>query len=145
MDDDFNTPVAVAELQALAREINTAKAAGELVKAGQGAAELKSLAVRLGLLGLEPDVFLRKRAAKQAKAIEARGDAKGGATAEATSSTAYADADIDRLIEERAAARKAKNFKESDRIRDELAKMGVVVKDGKDASGNPVTTWEVSR
>ena len=38
------------------------------------------------------------------------------------------------------AARKAKDFKESDRIRDELAKMGVVLKDTKDG-----TTWEIAR
>jgi cysteinyl-tRNA synthetase len=44
------------------------------------------------------------------------------------------------LIEARAAARKAKNFKESDRIRDELATMGVVLKDSKDG-----TTWEIAR
>ena len=44
------------------------------------------------------------------------------------------------LIEARAAARKAKNFKESDRIRDELAAMGVVLKDSKDG-----TTWEIAR
>jgi cysteinyl-tRNA synthetase len=44
------------------------------------------------------------------------------------------------LIEARAAARAAKNFKESDRIRDELAALGVVVKDSKDG-----TTWEIAR
>jgi cysteinyl-tRNA synthetase len=44
------------------------------------------------------------------------------------------------LIDARNAARKAKNFKESDRIRDELAAMGVVLKDSKDG-----TTWEVAR
>jgi len=48
--------------------------------------------------------------------------------------------EIERLIEERAVARKAKNFKESDRIRDELAAMGVVLKDSKDG-----TTWEIAR
>jgi cysteinyl-tRNA synthetase len=52
---------------------------------------------------------------------------------------------IEATIARRNAARQAKDFKESDRIRDELAKMGVVVKDGKDASGNPVTTWEIAR
>ena len=52
---------------------------------------------------------------------------------------------VDDLLGLRAAARARKDFKESDRIRDELAKMGVVVKDGKDASGNPVTTWELAR
>jgi cysteinyl-tRNA synthetase len=43
-------------------------------------------------------------------------------------------------IEKRLIARKAKNFKESDRIRDELAAMGVVLKDSKDG-----TTWEITR
>jgi cysteinyl-tRNA synthetase len=53
---------------------------------------------------------------------------------------------VQKLIEQRAAARKAKDFKESDRIRDELAAMGVVLKDGKDPkTGEPVTTWEVTR
>jgi cysteinyl-tRNA synthetase len=44
------------------------------------------------------------------------------------------------LIEARAAARKAKNFQESDRIREELAAMGVVLKDSKEG-----TTWEIAR
>jgi len=44
------------------------------------------------------------------------------------------------LIEARNAARKAKDFKESDRIRDELAAMGVVLKDSKEG-----TTWELAR
>jgi len=47
---------------------------------------------------------------------------------------------IENLIVARNAARKAKNFAESDRIRDELAKMGVVLKDTKDG-----TTWEIAR
>ncbi len=47
---------------------------------------------------------------------------------------------VDALIEARTAARKAKNFAESDRIRDELAAMGVVLKDTKDG-----TTWEIAR
>ena len=52
--------------------------------------------------------------------------------------------EIDRLISERAAARARKDFRESDRIRDELAARGVVLKDGKDAEGKPVTTWELA-
>src|SRR3989442_1402787 len=51
---------------------------------------------------------------------------------------------VDRLIADRAAARARKDFKESDRIRDELAAMGVAIKDGKDADGKPVTTWEIA-
>ena len=44
------------------------------------------------------------------------------------------------LIDARNAARMEKNFKEADRIRDELAAMGVVLKDSKDG-----TTWEIAR
>jgi cysteinyl-tRNA synthetase len=44
------------------------------------------------------------------------------------------------LIEARTAARAEKNFRESDRIRDELAAMGIVLKDSKDG-----TTWEIAR
>ena len=51
---------------------------------------------------------------------------------------------VDVLIAARTAARARKDFKESDRIRDELAAMGVVLKDGKDADGKPVTTWEMA-
>jgi cysteinyl-tRNA synthetase len=50
------------------------------------------------------------------------------------------EATVATLIEKRSAAREAKDFGESDRIRDELAKMGVVLKDGKDG-----TTWEIAR
>jgi cysteinyl-tRNA synthetase len=52
---------------------------------------------------------------------------------------------INALIADRSAARARKDFKESDRIRDELAAMKVILKDGKDAAGNPVTTWEIAR
>ncbi|HET9693673.1 MAG TPA: cysteine--tRNA ligase [Steroidobacteraceae bacterium] len=132
MDDDFNTPVAVAELQALAREINTAKAAGDYERAGRFAAELKVLGARLGLLGLEPEVFLRKVATRRVGVAPepAKLELKGGeASFVVTEGVALGDADIDRLIDERAAARKAKNFKESDRIRDLLAANGVVLED----------------
>jgi cysteinyl-tRNA synthetase len=47
---------------------------------------------------------------------------------------------VNSLIDARTAARKAKDFKKSDRIRDELTKMGVVLKDSKDG-----TTWEIAR
>jgi cysteinyl-tRNA synthetase len=127
MDDDFNTPVAVAELQTLAREVNTAKAAGDLGKASQGAAELKMLAARLGLLGLEPDVFLRKVAKKQPERVAKQ--VAHTIVPVVTLGMSLTDADIDRLIDERAAARKAKNFKESDRIRDVLAGSGILLED----------------
>ncbi len=123
MDDDFNTPIAVSELQALAREINKAKAAGDLDKAARLAAEMRLLGARLGLLGLEPEVFLRKVAKRVHR------DVSDVIKPVITEGAALADADIERLIDERAAARKAKDFKESDRIRDLLASNGVQLED----------------
>jgi cysteinyl-tRNA synthetase len=56
------------------------------------------------------------------------------------------DALVEKLVSARNSARAAKNFKEADRIRDELAAMGVVLKDAKDPkTGELVTTWEVAR
>ncbi|MGF7051003.1 cysteinyl-tRNA synthetase [Bosea sp. OAE752] len=53
---------------------------------------------------------------------------------------------VETLVELRLDARRTKNFAESDRIRDELAAMGIALKDGKDpATGEPTTTWEVKR
>ena len=122
MDDDFNTPMAVAELQQLAREINTAKAAGDMTTATRVASELRSLAARLGLLGQDPETFLRKRPLKQARAAV-------GEDGDSTVAPGLSDAEIDQLIVDRAEARKAKNFKESDRIRDLLAASGVALED----------------
>jgi cysteinyl-tRNA synthetase len=48
--------------------------------------------------------------------------------------------DIEPLVSQRNAARARKDFKEADRIRDQLLKMGVVLKDSKDG-----TTWEIAR
>jgi cysteinyl-tRNA synthetase len=52
---------------------------------------------------------------------------------------------ITSLIEARIEARRARNFADSDRLRDELVAMGIQLKDSKDAEGNPTTTWEVMR
>jgi len=113
MDDDFNTPEAIAALQGLASEINRAKSANDWGKASALAAELKKLAAVLGVLHLQPEEFLRK--------------GKSG----------LSDADVERLIAERRAARTTRNFKESDRIRDELAQGGIVLEDKPDGT----TTW----
>jgi cysteinyl-tRNA synthetase len=55
------------------------------------------------------------------------------------------EAKIGALIAARTEARARKDFRESDRIRDELVAMGVVLKDGKGPDGTPVTTWEIAR
>jgi cysteinyl-tRNA synthetase len=131
MDDDFNTPIAVAELQSLARELNTARAAGQLELAAARASELRALGARLGLLQLDPEDFVRKQARRRT-GEHGSGVSPAPATAEdqaAGMSVALSEADIERLIGQRAAARKAKDFKESDRIRDELAAAGVILED----------------
>jgi cysteinyl-tRNA synthetase len=59
-------------------------------------------------------------------------------------SLAIDESKVEALITARSAARKAKNFKEADRIRDELAAMGIQLKDSKDPkTGEITTTWEV--
>ncbi len=56
------------------------------------------------------------------------------------------EVEVNQLISGRLEARKAKDFAESDRIRDKLAAVGIVLKDGKDpVTGEPITTWEVKR
>jgi cysteinyl-tRNA synthetase len=72
---------------------------------------------------------------------------QGGVMLSAIDESIKADEDrVDALIAARHAARKAKDFKEADRIRDELAAMGIELKDAKDPkTGELVTTWEVSR
>jgi cysteinyl-tRNA synthetase len=123
MDDDFNTPIALAELQSMAREVNTAKAAGDMATAARVAAELRALAGRLALLGQEPEAFLRKRPLKQAKSAVGEGDATPA------DSASLSDTEIEQLIVDRATARKSRDFKESDRIRDLLAASGVLLED----------------
>jgi cysteinyl-tRNA synthetase len=112
MDDDFNTPEAIAVLQTITRELNSAKSAGKQAKAAALGAELRSLGAVLGLV--------------QADAVQWT---KLGAT--------LTDAAIEEQIAARLAARQAKNWAESDRIRDELANAGIVLEDRPDRT----TVW----
>ena len=108
--DDLNTPKAFAALHELR---------GEAAKgAGPAAACLKASAQLIGLLQLPATKWANFRPA----------------------SVSIDESRVTSLIEERAAARAKKDFKESDRIRDELTAMGVVLKDSKDG-----TTWEIAR
>ena len=106
MDDDFNTPKALAVIFDMAREINKIKD-----KPDSGyeelAGALRALAAPLGLLQDDPERFLR------------------GAPGEADE-----DAEIEALVQARESARGQRDFAEADRIRDELAERGIVLEDG---------------
>ena len=107
MDDDFNTPIAVSNLFELATLLNKSK---DPALAGV----LRDLALGLGILGQAPSAFLQS----------------------GTGAQAVDGAQIESLIAERAAAKKAKDFARADQIRADLLAQGVVLEDS--AGG---TTW----
>jgi cysteinyl-tRNA synthetase len=115
MEDDFNTPDALAVMQGAARELNIAKAAGESDRASAAARELLAMGKMLGLLQRQPDAYLKR--------------AHPAAAASASAGASLSDDDIEALLAARRAARAAKNYRESDRIRDDLAARGVLLED----------------
>jgi cysteinyl-tRNA synthetase len=110
LSDDLNTPQMIALLHGLRNRA----AAGNERDRDQFAASLRLL----GFLGESAAEWSGRK--QQASGVDAE--------------------QVDRLISDRTAARARKDFKESDRIRDELAAMGVVIKDSKEG-----TTWEIAR
>ena len=114
MDDDFNSPEACAVLFEMVREINRLRDTDMQAASGL-AAQLKALASVLGILQIDPDTFLQA-------GVEGKVDAT----------------QVEALIAARLQARAEKNWAESDRIRDQLTAMGVVLEDGKGG-----TTWRL--
>ena len=108
--DDLNTPQMIAALHGL----RNSAASGNERDRNQFAGSLRFLGF------LSESVAEWKGRKQQASGVDAK--------------------QVDDLISDRAAARARKDFKESDRIRDELAAMGVVIKDSKEG-----TTWEIAR
>ncbi|MEY3885809.1 MAG: hypothetical protein RIS87_1584, partial [Pseudomonadota bacterium] len=102
MDDDFNTPEALAVLFDLANEVNKTKSLAS-------AALLKALAGLIGLLQRDPDEYFQ-------------GQANANISADET-------LNVDQLIIQRNEAKQSKNFTEADRIRKLLADAGIILED----------------
>lgn len=103
MNEDFNTPEAIAVLFDLVREINRKKNENELEAAALGA-ELKYLGGILGILQENPEVYLKN--------------------------IPYNEIEIRALIEKRTEARRIGQWEEADRIRIELLRLNIRVEDG---------------
>lgn len=101
MDDDFNTPVAIAVLFDLVRDLNKASGDEQATLAGQ----LRFLGGVLGCLQSDPQSFLQSGAGDEAEWIE-------------------------EMIQKRLESKKAKDFATADAVRDELTAKGIVLKDG---------------
>jgi cysteinyl-tRNA synthetase len=122
MNDDFNTPVALAVLFDLARDLNKAKT-HEPEKIGILATSLKQLAALLGILQLSPNDFLQ---------------GKGYSSVDLScAAPAVADDHIEQQIQARIDAKKAKNWALADNIRNDLKAQGVILEDSPDGT----TSW----
>lgn len=129
MDDDFNTPEAMAVLFNLAKEVNSSKSA-------EAAVQLKALGGVLGLLQDDPTEFLQGHntiVSPAAGHIQITGYAP-------TIIISPSLQKIDEMIAARTAAKQAKNYAEADRIRKELLAEGIVLED----SATGTTTWRRS-
>ena len=137
MDDDFNTPVALAVLFDLARELNKAKA-NQSERVGQLAASLKKLGGLLGVLQEEPDKYLKGQKQRDAVAVgEFASISLSNPTGTASVTGQINDEWIEQKKQQRLEAKKAKNWTLADQIRDELKQQGIILEDAPDGT----TSW----
>jgi cysteinyl-tRNA synthetase len=122
MDDDFNTARALATLFDAMRALNRHLDDGDWSRAAACRAAIADIAGVLGIGGQPASIYLER---DKVRGLEA---------------TTLSPRDIERLITERADARKAKNFQRADQIRGELKAQGVILEDS--AQG---TTWKLDR
>ncbi|MBT8086532.1 MAG: cysteine--tRNA ligase [Gammaproteobacteria bacterium] len=108
LEDDLNTPKALAEFFALARSLNKANDPGEMEEL---AARMYAAGDLLGLLTSDPEVWFA-------------GDVEGELSA----------ADIETLISERIAAKAERDFDRADAIRDQLSDAGITIQDGREGT-----------
>jgi len=126
LSDDLNTPAAITELHHLATKA--------MSPSGAPADSAAELVGSLLLLGFDRAVdHVKEDNSLRAGLIRAFAE-------DSAHEKGLDPMWLDKRVADRTAARKAKNFAESDRIRDELLAIGVVLKDSKDG-----TTWEIAR
>ena len=120
MDDDFNTPVAIAELQRFKNEVNKLLSQGLSTEARNIAREeFQSLGSSLGLFQLDKFTFVGRPTGVRLPPDE---------------DDQLPDEKINQLVEKRLDARKKKNFAEADEIRQFLASHGIVIEDKPDGT-----------
>jgi cysteinyl-tRNA synthetase len=125
LEDDLNTPQAFAKLRALARQAN---GSDDPARRAALKAQLLAGGRLLGFLQEDPQSWLKRPRVLRPPPLV---NEQVFPAAEVTVSKPVLDSgEIDRLVEVRSAARRAKNFAEADRIRDQLVAAGVILEDG---------------
>jgi cysteinyl-tRNA synthetase len=132
--DDLNTAEALGAVFDMVREANTAADSGQM-KQGDIESLLGALQQFDEIFGVLPDDDAEKiRFVLDWAKVEGRLQEASEDTVEAAKSAELSDEKIEALIAERQAARKSKNFKRSDEIRDQLASAGIILEDTKDGA-----------
>ncbi|MGD2057071.1 MAG: cysteine--tRNA ligase [Gammaproteobacteria bacterium] len=122
MNDDFNTPEAIAVLFEIARAINRIRNS-DTGNAQRLAGRLMALGEVLGLLQQDPETFFKDKRELQAET------GKYKITPHGETLAVLSDEEIEKMIEKRTKARADKDWPESDRIRNELEAQGIVLED----------------